>query len=75
MGVSKTPFGLFAKNEDELLDILDSGGRFKILEYGKDLSEEKRIFLRINSNGTLAVPGTDEPLNYGESFIVITLKK
>jgi hypothetical protein len=71
---SKTPFGLFAKNEDELLDILDSGGRFKILEYGNDLSEEKRIFLRINGNGTLAVPGTDEPLKYGESFIVITPK-
>jgi len=72
---SKTPFGLFTKNEDELLDILDSGGRFKILEYGEDLSEEKRIFLRINSNGTLAVPGTDEPLKYGESFIIITPKK
>lgn len=72
--LSKTPFGLFAKNEDELLDILDSGGRFKILEYGNDLGEEKRIFLRINGNGTLAVPGTYEPLEDGESFIVITPK-
>lgn len=71
--LSKTPFGLFGRNEDEILDLLESEGSFKVLNFGQDVPEGMKVFLRVRSDGTLAVPGTDEPLSEGESFIVVTL--
>lgn len=77
--LSNTPFGLFGKNEDELLDMLDSGGSFEIQRHDENLSEDllsgvKRAFLRVKSDGALSVPGTLEPLGEGESFIIVTPK-
>lgn len=74
--LSQTPFGLFGKNIDELLDILEAGGTFKVLNAKEQspaggVSPGCRSFLRVNSDGTLAVPASDEKLKEGESNIMI----
>jgi hypothetical protein len=74
--LANTPFGLFGRNEDELLDTFDSGSSFEVLEYTKapqeiGIPEGKKAFLRVRSDGTLAVPGSDERLAEGESLILM----
>ncbi|MGC9516719.1 MAG: cation:proton antiporter [Methanomicrobiales archaeon] len=71
----KTPFGLFGRNEDELLDMLDEGGNFEVID--KDQQPEEggvpngtEPFLRVK-DGKLTVPGTVDPLTEGEYLIVI----
>jgi NhaP-type Na+/H+ or K+/H+ antiporter len=75
--LAKTPFGLFGRNEDELLDMLEEGGHFKAItntEQPEDggTPEGMKPFLRVNSDGTLAVPGTESRLAEGEFLIVVT---
>jgi len=72
----KTPFGLFGRDEDELLDILDAGGTFDIVDRNQQpeqggVPEGTKPFLRVLKGGELAVPGTDAPLSEGEHLIVI----
>ncbi len=74
--LSQTPFSLFGRNIDELLDILEAGGTFQILNAKEQspaggVPPECRGFLKVNSDGTLAVPASDEKLNEGESIIMI----
>jgi hypothetical protein len=75
--LANTPFGLFGRNEDELLDMLDSGGCFEVLERTEQppeggVPEGTKAFLRVCSDGTLAVPGSVDRLTEGESLIVVT---
>lgn len=75
--LTKTPYGLFGRKEEELLDLLEKGATFKTItnqEQPKDggTPEGTIGFLRVNSDGTLAVPGSDSPLEDGEHLIVIT---
>ena len=75
--LTKTPYGLFGRNEEELLEILDNGGSFKAitdLEQPKEGGTPNRTkpFIRVNNDGTLAVPGTDSSLSEGESLVVVT---
>ena len=75
--LSKTPYGLFGRNEEKLLEILDNGGSFKAItneEQSKEggTPEGTEPFLRVNSNGSLAVPGSDSLLEEGEYLIVVT---
>jgi NhaP-type Na+/H+ or K+/H+ antiporter len=72
-----TPFGLFGRGEDELLDILEDGGKFKVIDVSKQpedggVPEGTKPFLRVLNDGTLAVPGNVSRLRDGESFIVVT---
>ncbi len=73
--LANTPFGLFGRNEDELLDLLDAGGSFEVLESTEQPQEGvpvgKKAFLRVRSDGTLAVPGSEEPLAQGDSLILV----
>ncbi len=75
--LAKTPYGLFGRGEDELLEMLEKGGSFKAinnLEQPEDggTPEGTRPFIRVNHDGTLAVPGSDSRLAEGESLIVVT---
>jgi len=75
--LAKTPYGLFGRSEDELLEMLEKGGSFKTinnLEQPEDggTPEGTRPFIRVNHDGTLAVPGSDSRLAEGESLIVVT---
>lgn len=75
----RTPFGLFGKDVDDLLDILDSGGNFELIKLDPELiqnglSQSKKPFLRIRKDGSLAVPGNLKDIKEGESLILITSK-
>jgi len=76
----KTPYGLFGRNEEELLGILNNGGSLKAitnLEQPKEggTPEGTKPFIRVTKDGTLAVPATDSRLTEGESLVVVTLPK
>ena len=71
-----TPFGLFGRNQDEILDFLDEGGVFDAINASTQPAEGgvppgMKPFLRVLSNGTLAVPGDTSPLKEGEWLIVV----
>ncbi|MCE5213249.1 MAG: sodium:proton antiporter [Methanobacterium sp.] len=75
--LAKTPYGLFGRNQTELLEILDNGGSFKAITSEEQPKEGgtptgTKPFLRVNKDGSLAVPGNDSPLEDGEYLIVIT---
>jgi hypothetical protein len=58
-----TPFGLFGRYENELLDILETGGKFEVISASKQpedggVPEGTKPFLRVLNDGTLAVPGS-----------------
>lgn len=77
--LSRTPFGLFGKNIDELLDILESGGDFELIKIDPDFLQTGRFsgqkpFLRVKNDGNLAVPGNLNSIREGESLIIITRK-
>ena len=77
--LSRTPFGLFGKNIDELLDILESGGDFELIKLDPDFlkagrSSGQKPFLRIKNDGSLAVPGNLNSIGEGESLIMINIK-
>ncbi|WAI02201.1 cation:proton antiporter [Methanogenium organophilum] len=77
--LAKTPYGLFGRNEDELLDMLENGYSFRAIDNREQpqdggTPEGTRAFLRVNRDGTLAVPGSDSRLEDGESLIIITKK-
>ncbi|HII84239.1 MAG TPA: sodium:proton antiporter [Methanobacterium subterraneum] len=71
-----TPFGLFGRNQDEILDLLDKGGFFDAIDSTSQpdtggVPTGMKPFLRVLSNGKLAVPGDTSPLNEGEWLIVV----
>lgn len=71
-----TPFGLFGRNQDEILDSLDKGGFFDAIDTTTQpdtggVPQDMKPFLRVLSNGKLAVPGDTSPLNDGEWLIVV----
>ncbi len=75
--LAKTPFGLFGGEEDEVLGTLERGGHFTVITNVEQPNnggtpEGTRPFLRVNSDGTLAIPGSDVPLAAGESLIVVS---
>jgi len=72
-----TPFGLFGRNEDEILDILDNKGVFEVINVSKQpedggVPEGTMPFLKVLNDGTLAVPGDTVPLKGGEWLIVVS---
>jgi NhaP-type Na+/H+ and K+/H+ antiporters len=71
-----TPFGLFGRNQDEILDSLDKGGFFDAIDASSQPADGgvppgMKPFLRVLSNGKLAVPGDTSLLNEGEWLIVV----
>jgi NhaP-type Na+/H+ or K+/H+ antiporter len=75
--LAKTPYGLFGRNEDELLELLENGYSFRVIDNREQpqnggTPEGTKSFLRVNRDGTLAVPGTDSRLEDGESLMIIT---
>lgn len=78
--LAKTPFGLFGRNEDELLKMLEGGGGFEAIDAERQPREggvptDTKPFLRVSKDGTLAVPGTDSRLEAGEFLIVVRSPK
>lgn len=77
--LAKTPYGLFGREEDELLDMLDNGYSFRAID-NREQPEEggtpegTKPFMRVNRDGTLAVPGSDSRLEDGEFLIIVTQK-
>ena len=74
--LAKTPYGLFGRNEDELLEMLEDGYSFRAIDNSEQpqdggTPEGTRAFLRVNRDGTLAVPASDSRLEDGESLIII----
>ena len=74
--LAKTPYGLFGRVEDELLDLLEHGYGFRAIDNSEQpedggTPEGTRPFLRVNRDGTLAVPGSDSRLEDGESLIIV----
>jgi len=74
--LAKTPYGLFGRDEDELLDLLEHGYSFRAIDSREQpenggTPEGTRPFLRVNRDGTLAVPGSDSRLEDGESLIIV----
>ena len=75
--LAKTPYGLFGREEDELLDMLDNGYSFRAID-NREQPEEggtpegTKPFMRVNCDGTLAVPGSDSRLEDGEFLIIVT---
>ena len=72
-----TPFGLFGRNEDEILDILDNNGVFDVIggskqHDGGEVPEGTVPFLKVLSDGNLAVPGDVLPLKRGEQLVVVS---
>lgn len=77
--LAKTPYGLFGRNEDELLDMLENGYSFRAIDNREQpedggTPEGAKPFMRVNNDGTLAVPGSDSRLEDGE-FLIIVAKK
>ncbi|WP_218185223.1 hypothetical protein [Methanogenium cariaci] len=75
--LTKTPYGLFGRKEDELLDMLDNGYRFRAIDRREQpeeggTPEGTEPFMRVNRDGTLAVPGSDSRLEDGEFLIIVT---
>lgn len=71
-----TPFGLFGRKQDEILDFLDEGGVFDAIDASTQAAEggvpqDMKPFLRVLNNGTLAVPADTSPLKKGEWLIVV----
>ncbi|MFA0834290.1 MAG: cation:proton antiporter [Methanobacterium formicicum] len=71
-----TPFGLFGRNQDEILDFLDEGAVFEAINPSTQPAEGgvpqgMKPFLRVLSNGTLAVPADTSPLKEDEWLIVV----
>jgi len=71
-----TPFGLFGRNQDEILDFLDKGGVFDAIDASTQPAEGgvppgMKPFLRVLSSGKLAVPGDTSPLKEDEWLIVV----
>lgn len=70
-----TPFGLFGRKEDELLDILDEHGIFEAINASKQppdgVPEGSMPFVKVLNDGALAVPGDTEPLKDGEWLIIV----
>lgn len=78
--LTKTPYGLFGRKEDELLDMLDNGYRFRAIDRREQpeeggTPEGTEPFMRVNRDGTLAVPGSDSRLEDGEFLIIVTPKQ
>jgi hypothetical protein len=77
--LAKTPYGLFGRVEDELLEMLENGYSFRAIdnsEQPEDGGTPKgaKPFMRVNSDGTLAIPGSDSRLEDGEFLIIVTQK-
>ena len=77
--LAKTPYGLFGREEDELLDMLENGYSFRAIDNREQpedggTPEGAKPFMRVNNDGTLAVPGSDSRLEDGE-FLIIVAKK
>ncbi|KAF1073199.1 hypothetical protein [Methanogenium sp. MK-MG] len=75
--LAKTPYGLFGREEDELLDMLENGYSFRAIDNREQpedggTPEGTKPFMRVNRDGTLAVPGSDSRLEDGEFLIIVT---
>ena len=78
--LAKTPYGLFGRDEDELLDLLENGYSFRAIDNREQpedggTPEGAKPFMRVNNDGTLAVPGSDSRLEDGEFLIIVTKKE